>query len=237
MLRGPQGTLYGASALNGVVRVLTNDPELNTFDFKARTSAASTEDGGGSWGADTAFNIPIVDDMLAARLVVSSAHTGGWIDTPLTSNFNDGDTTTVRGKILAEPADNLSIILSGMHWQGDYGASPSAGRDGFYPGIQDVSLWSRYSTGDLKIDWDLSSFSISSSTSYLNFQNGGKEIRRRRSRPPVPQLATDLWARVFAEEINLTSNLQGPWRWSAGAYYRNARYQSPGLCAVAGAAV
>src|SRR5690606_5329585 len=42
-------------------------------------------------------------------------------------------------------------------------------------------------------------------------------------RPPVPQLATALWARVLAEEINLTSNLDGPWRWSAGAYYRDAR--------------
>ncbi len=36
VLRGPQGTLYGASALNGVVRVLTNDADLNDFDFKAR---------------------------------------------------------------------------------------------------------------------------------------------------------------------------------------------------------
>lgn len=223
VLRGPQGTLYGASALNGVVRVLTNDPDLNAFDFKARTSAASTQDGSGSWGADTAFNMPIVDDMLAARLVVSSAHTGGWIDTPLTSNHNDGDTKTVRAKILAKPVDNLSITLSGMHWKGDYGASPSADRDGFYPGIQDVSLWSRYSTGDLKIDWDLSSFSVSSSTSYLNFQDGGKGDSSPQTRPPVPQLATELWARVFAEEINLTSNLQGPWRWSAGAYYRDAR--------------
>lgn len=223
VLRGPQGTLYGASALNGVVRVLTNAPDLKAADFKARTSVAGTEDGGGSWGADLAINVPIVEDMLAARVVMSSAHTGGWIDTPLKNNFNDGDTKTVRAKFLAEPSDSLSILVSGMHWRGEYGASPSAGRDGFYPGIQDVSLWSRYSTGDLKISWDLPSFSISSSTSYLNFRNAGKGDSSPQTRPPVPQLATALWARVFAEEINLTSNLRGPWRWSAGAYYRNAR--------------
>src|SRR5690606_24643490 len=98
--------------------------------------------------------------------------------------------------------------------RGDYGASPAAARDGFYPGIQDVSLWSRYKTGDLKIVWDLDSLSISSSTSYLNFENAGKGDSSPQTRPPVPQLATALWARVLAEEINLTSNLNGPWRWS-----------------------
>jgi len=48
VLRGPQGTLYGASALNGVVRVLTNDAQLNDFDFKARATSSTTSSGGGN---------------------------------------------------------------------------------------------------------------------------------------------------------------------------------------------
>src|SRR5690606_35578095 len=39
VLRGPQGTLYGVRALNGVVRVLTSDPYLGSFDAKGRASA------------------------------------------------------------------------------------------------------------------------------------------------------------------------------------------------------
>src|ERR1700761_4711122 len=61
VLRGPQGTLYGASALNGLVRVLTNDADLNEFDFKARASVSSTDSGGGNWREDAAVNLPTLD--------------------------------------------------------------------------------------------------------------------------------------------------------------------------------
>jgi iron complex outermembrane receptor protein len=46
VLRGPQGTLYGASALNGVVRVLTNEADLSQFDFKVRVTDSATQYGG-----------------------------------------------------------------------------------------------------------------------------------------------------------------------------------------------
>src|SRR6202000_1255197 len=96
VLRGPQGTLYGASALNGVVRMLTNDADLNEFDFKARANVSSTESGGGHWDEDAAVNLPIVDGKLAARLVVGQEHDSGWINSPLGNNINDGDLKNVR---------------------------------------------------------------------------------------------------------------------------------------------
>ena len=49
VLRGPQGTLYGASAEDGVVRVITNDADLHNFDFKTRLSGGTTESGGGNF--------------------------------------------------------------------------------------------------------------------------------------------------------------------------------------------
>ncbi len=58
VLRGPQGTLYGASAQAGVVRVLTNDPVMNEFDFKERASVSDTEYGGVNYRTDTAVNLP-----------------------------------------------------------------------------------------------------------------------------------------------------------------------------------
>ena len=70
VLRGPQGTLYGANALNGVVRVLTHDADLDQFELKGRTSGSSTEDGGGNYRGDVAINMPIVEGKVAARAVV-----------------------------------------------------------------------------------------------------------------------------------------------------------------------
>src|SRR4029077_2341865 len=70
VLRGPQGTLYGASALNGVVRILTNDADLNSSDYKVRGSDSHTDGGGNNYRADAAANIPLIDGKLAARAVV-----------------------------------------------------------------------------------------------------------------------------------------------------------------------
>ena len=124
VLRGPQGTLYGASALNGVVRVLTNDANLNDFDFKARAGVSSTDSGGGNWREDAAVNLPIIDGKLAARLVVGEEHDSGWINSPIKNNINDGDIKNVRFKINAQPIDDLSVKLGATHEQSNYGAPP-----------------------------------------------------------------------------------------------------------------
>jgi outer membrane receptor protein involved in Fe transport len=139
VLRGPQGTLYGASALNGVVRVLTNDADLNDFDFKARASVSSTESGGGNWREDAAVNLPIVDGKLAARLVVGQEHDSGWINSPIGNNINDGDLKNIRLKVNAQPIDDLSIKLGATHEEANFGAPPQ-GTDDFTASTKDQRL-------------------------------------------------------------------------------------------------
>jgi outer membrane receptor protein involved in Fe transport len=129
VLRGPQGTLYGASALNGVVRVLTNDAQLNDYDFKARASSSTTANGGGNYDADLAVNLPIIDDVLAARLVVGEEHDSGWINGPLGNGLNSVDLKNLRFKVTAVPVENLTIKASAAHEQADSGAPPTANND------------------------------------------------------------------------------------------------------------
>ena len=228
VLRGPQGTLYGASALNGVVRVLTNDADLNEFDFKARGDVSSTDSGGGNWREDAAVNLPIVDGKLAARLVVGQEHDSGWINSAIQNNTNDADLKNVRLKINAQPIDDLSIKLGATHEEANFGAPPE-GTDDYSASTKDQPIAQRFSAYDMKVDYQVPWFTVSSATSYFTFDNNGSlDVAPGVVTPP---LTTDQTSRVFSEELDLNSKLDGPWRWSAGAFFRNARdstYQTLG---------
>jgi iron complex outermembrane recepter protein len=228
VLRGPQGTLYGASALNGVVRVLTNDAQLNDFDFKARASSSATDGGGGNYSADMAVNLPIIDDVLAARLVVGEEHDSGWINSPLGNGINTTDEKDIRFKVTAVPMENLTIKASASHEQVDSGAPPTAQND-FTPSTKQQPITSGFNAFDIKTDYQTQYVDVTSATSYLEFRDDGSLD----TDPGVntPALTTNLSSHVFTEELNLTSKLEGPWRWSAGAFYRSARddtYQTLG---------
>ena len=224
VLRGPQGTLYGASALNGVVRVITNDADLNEFDFKARAGVSSTQSGGGNWREDAAVNLPIIDGMLAARLVVGQEHDSGWINSPIGNNLNDGDLKNVRFKLNFQPIDDLNIKFGAAHEEGRFGAPPEGLHD-YTASTQSQPISDNFSAFDLKVEYQLPWFSISSASSYLTFFNDGSLDTSPGSPPTAddPPLTTRQTSRVFSEEVNLTSKLEGPWRWSAGYFFRNAK--------------
>src|SRR6202035_1956056 len=80
VLRGPQGTLFGAGAEGGVVRFLAPDPLLNKSSGYARADTAITDGGAPSWEGGVAFGAPIIDDVLAFRVSISYRRDGGWVD-------------------------------------------------------------------------------------------------------------------------------------------------------------
>ena len=79
-LSGPQGTLYGSDAQAGTMRIITNQPQMNTFeaifDGELRGGGSSDE----SYRGSLVFNLPLVEDKLAARVVGFKDHDGGYID-------------------------------------------------------------------------------------------------------------------------------------------------------------
>jgi iron complex outermembrane receptor protein len=222
VLRGPQGTLYGASALNGVVRVLTNEADLNDFDFKSRSTLSSTDGGGGNWREDAAVNVPVIDGKLAVRLVAGDEHDSGWINSPLGNHINDGDIKTIRFKVNAQPIDDLSIKLGVNHEDASYGAPPTATND-YTPSTVNQPIHQAFSAYDIKIDERTPWVTVSSATSYLTFANDSLLDTSPGATVYNPPLGTIETSRVFSEEINLNSTIDGPWRWSAGVFYRNAR--------------
>ena len=78
-LSGPQGTLYGASAQSGVLRIVTNKPDPTAFDAYVDVDLSTTKSGDMSYDASAMVNIPLSESW-ALRLVGFSAKDGGYID-------------------------------------------------------------------------------------------------------------------------------------------------------------
>lgn len=220
VLRGPQGTLYGASALDGVIRVLTNDPELTHFDFKARTAVSGTEDGGINKGGDFAVNVPIVVGKLAVRAVVGEEDWSGWINSLERKHVNDATIRNYRLKVAAQPMDDLSIVLSAWHSSNQYGAPQSANDDNQNLASNPQPVTDTFDAYSAKITYDARAFSVTSMSSYLSYPiNDYLDLS-------VPgfgvngDLNTRFLSQAFAQEVDLSSKDAGPWRWTAGVFYR-----------------
>ena len=78
-LSGPQGTLYGASAQSGVLRIVTNKPDPTAFDAYIDLDLSTTKDGDMSYDASGMVNIPL-NESWALRMVGFVAKDGGFID-------------------------------------------------------------------------------------------------------------------------------------------------------------
>jgi iron complex outermembrane recepter protein len=124
-LRGPQGTLYGASSQSGTLRVITNKANTQEFDAWAEAQLSSTSDGGVGHDVSAMVNVPLVQDTLAVRLVGFSSEDAGFIDRVLSdspggtytnANVVDEDVNSVkttggRASLHWNPADNVNATL------------------------------------------------------------------------------------------------------------------------------
>jgi iron complex outermembrane recepter protein len=218
VLRGPQGTLYGANALVGVVRVLTNDPDLNNFDFKTQGVVSTTEGGGENYSGNAAANLPIVEGKLAARAVFGEDRESGWISGPVGTHVNSADLNNVRLKVSAQPTDSLSVGLSAWHSQSDYDAPNQSDANYQITAQHPQPMDTHFNAFGASVGYQLSLVSVSSMTSYVDYVNDNLLDIGPAGLPEY--LQTNLASRVFSEELNLTSKLDGPWRWSAGVFYR-----------------
>ena len=95
ILKGPQGTLFGASSMSGTVRIITNKPDASGLDFNASITGLTVEHGGEGYHASGMVNIPIIEDVLAVRAVGWQEDDDGYID--VFCGFNPVGGTTTAG--------------------------------------------------------------------------------------------------------------------------------------------
>jgi len=145
ILRGPQGTLYGAGALGGAIRIIPNSPELGAYHGSIEVSGGKVANASSpSFSADGVINVPI-GDTLAFRASGKYAYDPGFVDVvgllkrasdspyavPLLANpqdpvgsppiyysengWNWQRTTTLRGSLLWKPAEAFRAEVNDLY--------------------------------------------------------------------------------------------------------------------------
>jgi iron complex outermembrane receptor protein len=124
VLRGPQGTLFGAGSEGGTVRYIMTQPSTTKESGYARAELSYTEGGTANYEAGAAYGAPIIDGTLGFRVSAWYRKDGGWIDRVdptnptdiIEANANHDETTLLRGAALWTPTDNVSVTPS-IVWQ------------------------------------------------------------------------------------------------------------------------
>lgn len=200
VLRGPQGTLYGASSLGGVIKYVPNQPNTEQFEGSVKVGLEDINGGGLGYNATGFVNVP-VNDTFAFRASAFYREEDGYVDTigidPLPSltqpgvnivdgsqvekGINSNETSGGRLQALFRPSDDLSINLTAMFQSIDADDTTSQLADAttLKPLYSSPTLnryqnaWNEisYDVYSATIDWSFSDWaSLQSVTSYGEFE-------------------------------------------------------------------
>lgn len=117
VLRGPQGTLYGSSAIGGIVKYTTTSPDAGAFEGRGTVGVSHTRNGGSNTLLGGVLNLPLATDVAAVRVAAFGTNDSGWVDTtgPSTvDGVNSGDSRGARITGLLMPMRDLSLTLNAM---------------------------------------------------------------------------------------------------------------------------
>ncbi len=189
VLRGPQGTIYGAAAEGGVIKYVTNAPNLDRFEGDAEVGVETIKQGDTGFFGQGVLNLPFSDGTAAFRVTGYYKDIAGYIDNPLSGeeNVNDGERYGGRAQLLWQATDNFSIRLMALMQNQKYGeggnvelvgAALTAGTrtpDEFDIANDGDLQWNTFSPGfsdneirvySALLEWSGSSVDILSATSY-----------------------------------------------------------------------
>jgi iron complex outermembrane recepter protein len=177
VLRGPQGTLYGANSEGGLLKFVTAPPVLGSFSGAAEVTGESVAHGGQGGDVRAVVNLPI-GDKLALRVGGFDQDVAGYIQDPSRgkTDVNEGHKYGGRVSLLAEPVDSLTIRLTATSQQSRYEGTPNVDvnpvtlQPAFGDLVQNRLVNEpssfQYKNYNATINWDAGPFSILSTTSY-----------------------------------------------------------------------
>jgi iron complex outermembrane receptor protein len=239
VLKGPQGTLYGANALGGLLKYVTNAPDPSGFAGQVEAGGSFVADGGAGFDLHGMLNIPLSDNA-AFRVVGYDDYYPGFIDDPSRGlhDINGSHYQGVRASLLYQPISDLTIRFNALYqnrdWNnpGDEDVNPNT----FTPINGNLNLerlidqpgHSENQVYNATVNWNAGFANLISATSYTN--------SRSDSRNDVSNLFgglisaalggayglaydSDYSVRNFTQEVRLASPDDQQLQWQVGGYF------------------
>jgi iron complex outermembrane recepter protein len=249
VLRGPQGTLFGAGSMGGAIRVITNEPDFQDTLVELDGTLTSTRDGETGFGAHAVVNVPFRESTGALRAVVYNRDLGGFIDNELDGRQNVDNRALSGGRVAAKYQlnDRASILarvaLQNRESAGLSHEEPSVGKrkqSRIPESIDDK--WTNY---NVVLDVDLDWAALRSSTSYLD-----RDVDTMADVSfflsvffgldnPLSVINSEQVGE-FIQEFRLVSTDADRFNWLAGVFYQDQQqdvsqdFPSPGFDALTG---
>ncbi|MBN8845908.1 MAG: TonB-dependent receptor [Sphingomonadales bacterium] len=242
VLRGPQSTLFGKNASAGVISIVTQKPQ---YEF-----GGSVEASYGNYDAIVLKgNITgPISDTIAFSLGANFNRRDGYAqDLKLGTDVNDRNRWGVRGQLLFEPTDALSIRLIGDYDKidencciaGNVIAGPTVAITNALAGGVSVDANNPFSYrvynnflssneienygGSAQIDYDLGSLALTSITAYRKVQANTNQDSDFTGADLIGEKSDNVGIDTFTQEVRLTSDFDGPINFLVGGYYFNEK--------------
>lgn len=247
VIKGPQGTLYGANAMGGVIRYVTRDPSMSEFKGNFTAGIAAVSHGGNKYHYRAMLSGPIVKDTLSASVTAYYSDRPGYMDrvdstnTILARDVNDYQVNGLSVTGLWKPSSKATVKINATEFESPYEylvtgvnydwetLSPEYGRyrtdEGAWPG---TSRFDNYSL-TVKYEWPWAELtSVSARASHreqfivdLTSQLGWVADEESNSPPGTNTLPSPRAAssRKLVQELRLTSPSDENFEWLAGVFF------------------
>ncbi len=246
VLRGPQGTLYGASSLGGLLKFVTNAPDTSGYSAKGQVALEDTKGGDLSYRTTAVVNIPL-SQTVAVRASGFYRKDGGFIDSigtggsDVESDINDGKVYGGRASLLFKPSDAFDLRLTAMAQDikadasGEVESDPDTlktlyGRptlSQFVPSFSDI----KYRVYNGVLNYDFGAATLTSSTSYSSLKQSKRDdatflsplIELVFGEPNELYLGQDTNNEKWTQEVRLASNPGSAFDWLVGGYFTDEK--------------
>jgi len=233
VLRGPQGTLYGAGSMAGTIRQTTVKPNLQAGQgYVEATGSQTSGSGAGNGSLRGMLNVPLIDGKLALRLNAYNGSDARYINNLGTGNKHANSYKVEQGRaaLRFQPTDKLTIDASLIY------ARSHGGLNDAYTGLGDytyTSLATEASKDNMRLynlafNYDFGFANLISSSSYVNRQTYylqdqgilesnwlfGDAYPVQKDEYTIRNSVND-----FVEEVRLVSKDKGDFNWTTGAFF------------------
>jgi len=226
ILEGPQGTLYGAGSLGGIIRLVPNMPKLGRTEGAAMVGGSLTQHGEPSVDFNAMFNLPLAQSS-ALRLTVDAASQGGYIDKPLLGRDDVNRTGILGGRAIVRtevaPGWTVDVLVAGQ----DIDARDSQYADRSGPPLSRNARVQEgsdagYMQGQAILSGELGAVRLRSTTG-LTSQDLEERYDATLPEGPARLFVQHNDTRMFAHETRLWQKLDDRFGWLAGISFTHNR--------------